>query len=55
MAQNVPGPVAVARLVPGAAVTVIGRRADGIAVRTAVGEHIVPLEVAQQLYISDTN
>lgn len=47
--------VATARLVPGAAVTVIGRRPDGIAVRTAVGEHIVPLEVAQQLYISDTN
>ena len=47
--------VAVARLVPGAAVTVIGRRPDGIAVRTSVGEHIVPLEVAEQLYISDTN
>jgi DtxR family Mn-dependent transcriptional regulator len=45
--------IAEARLLPGAELTVLERRPDGIAVRTVDGEHTVPLDVAQQLYISE--
>ena len=44
--------VAQARLMPGATVTVVERTPEGIVVRTSDGEHTVPLDVAQQLYVS---
>jgi len=44
--------VAQAQLTPGATVTVVERTPEGIVVRTSDGEHTVPLEVAQQLYVS---
>ncbi len=44
--------VAQARLIPGASVTVLERNADGVVVRTAVGDHVVPDDVAQQLYVN---
>jgi DtxR family Mn-dependent transcriptional regulator len=44
--------VARARLIPGCDVTVLARTPEGIVVRTAEGEHTVPLDVAQQLYVA---
>jgi DtxR family transcriptional regulator, iron-dependent repressor len=44
--------VARASLVPGSAVTVVGREQDGIRVRTESGEHVVPTKVAEQLYVA---
>jgi DtxR family Mn-dependent transcriptional regulator len=41
-----------ASLVPGSPVTVVGRDPDGVRVRSANGEHVVPANVAQQLYVS---
>lgn len=40
-----------ARLIPGASVTIMDRTPEGVVVRTGVGDHTVPLEVAQQLYV----
>jgi DtxR family Mn-dependent transcriptional regulator len=44
--------VADASLVPGSPLTVVGREDDGVRVRSANGEHVVPETVAQQLYVS---
>jgi DtxR family Mn-dependent transcriptional regulator len=44
--------VAVARLVPGASATVIASGDDGVKVKTATGEHVVPTAVADNLYVS---
>jgi DtxR family Mn-dependent transcriptional regulator len=44
--------VAQVRLTPGSAVTVVERTPTGVLVRTDDGEHTVPLEVAQQLYVT---
>jgi DtxR family transcriptional regulator, Mn-dependent transcriptional regulator len=44
--------VAAARLVPGASATVVGREGDGVRVKTATGEHVVPDTVGEQLYVS---
>jgi DtxR family Mn-dependent transcriptional regulator len=44
--------VASARLVPGASATVIERDGDGVRVKTATGEHVVPDTVAEQLYVA---
>ncbi|MDQ1519901.1 MAG: DtxR family transcriptional regulator, Mn-dependent transcriptional regulator [Actinomycetota bacterium] len=44
--------VANASLVPGASATVVGREHDGVRVRTASGEHVVPTTVAEQLYVA---
>jgi DtxR family Mn-dependent transcriptional regulator len=43
--------VADASLVPGATATVVARETDGVRVRTASGEHVVPTRVAEQLYV----
>jgi DtxR family Mn-dependent transcriptional regulator len=43
--------VANASLVPGATATVVARETDGVRVRTASGEHVVPTRVAEQLYV----
>jgi len=44
--------VARAQLIPGAAVTVVERTPEGVVVQTADGDHTVPLDVAQQLYVT---
>jgi DtxR family Mn-dependent transcriptional regulator len=44
--------VAAARLVPGASAEVVGREADGVRVKTATGEHVVPDVVGEQLFVS---
>ncbi|MBM3659137.1 MAG: metal-dependent transcriptional regulator [Actinobacteria bacterium] len=44
--------VAHARLIPGAAVTVVERTPEGVVVQTTDGDHTVPLDVAQQLYVT---
>lgn len=44
--------VAQARLIPGASVTVMERTPEGVHVRTGVGDHTVPLVIAQQLYVN---
>ena len=45
--------VAAARLIPGAAATVIEQRPDGIGVRTTAGEHTIAASiVAEQLYVT---
>jgi len=44
--------VAEARLMPGCSATIVERNAEGIHVRTATGEHVVPTTVAEQLYVS---
>jgi DtxR family transcriptional regulator, Mn-dependent transcriptional regulator len=44
--------VAEARLMPGCSATIVERNAEGIHVRTATGEHVVPTMVAEQLYVS---
>jgi DtxR family Mn-dependent transcriptional regulator len=43
--------VADASLVPGATATVVAKEPDGVRVRTASGEHVVPTRVAEQLYV----
>jgi DtxR family transcriptional regulator, iron-dependent repressor len=43
--------VADASLVPGATATVVATESDGVRVRTASGEHVVPTRVAEQLYV----
>jgi DtxR family Mn-dependent transcriptional regulator len=44
--------VADARLMPGCSATVVERADDGVHVKTATGEHVVPTRVAEQLYVS---
>lgn len=44
--------VAGARLMPGCSATVVSRDAGGVRVKTATGEHVVPPDVASQLYVS---
>ena len=44
--------VATARLIPGATAEVVGRAPDGVQVRTPAGEHTVPDDVAEQMYVS---
>lgn len=44
--------VAQARLVPGASATVLARDGTGVRVKTATGEHLVPANVAEQLYVA---
>jgi DtxR family transcriptional regulator, Mn-dependent transcriptional regulator len=44
--------IALAKMIPGAHATVVGRVPDGISVRTASGEHTFPREVAEQVYVS---
>jgi DtxR family Mn-dependent transcriptional regulator len=43
--------VADASLVPGSPATVLAKESDGVRVRTATGEHVVPTRVAEQLYV----
>jgi DtxR family transcriptional regulator, Mn-dependent transcriptional regulator len=44
--------IAQARLIPGSAANVLARDADGVRVKTANGEHVVPVPVADSLYVS---
>lgn len=44
--------IANARLIPGANATVLGRDDDGVRVKTTTGEHVVPIAVAGQLFVS---
>jgi DtxR family Mn-dependent transcriptional regulator len=44
--------VAGARLMPGCSATIVERDGDGVRVKTATGEHVVPTNVAEQLYVS---
>ena len=41
-----------ARMIPGATATVVERSADGVKVRTSAGEHTLPQNVAEQVYVS---
>jgi DtxR family transcriptional regulator, Mn-dependent transcriptional regulator len=41
-----------ARLIPGCSATVIEQRDGGVKVETAAGEHTVPAEVAEQMYVA---
>ena len=41
-----------ARLIPGCTATVLERAGDGVVVKTSVGEHTVPADVAEQLYVA---
>lgn len=43
--------MAAARLIPGAAATVVRHGADGVSVRTATGEHLVPAAIAGHLHV----
>jgi hypothetical protein len=40
-----------ARLVPESSAVVVGKDATGVSVKTENGEHIVPLAVAQLMYV----
>lgn len=44
--------IAEARLVPGAAATVVAHTDDGVLVRTAQGERTVPVELARQMFVT---
>jgi DtxR family Mn-dependent transcriptional regulator len=44
--------VARARLIPGATATVIERNDRGVTVKTSAGEHTVPSDVAEQMYVA---
>ena len=44
--------LAAARLVPGAGAEVLGHGPDGVHLRTSIGEHTVPDDVAAQMYVS---
>lgn len=44
--------IAGAQLTPGSDATVVSRGANGVAVKTATGEHLVPPNVAASLYVS---
>jgi DtxR family Mn-dependent transcriptional regulator len=41
-----------ARLIPGCSATVVEQRDGGVTVQTAAGEHTVPAEVAEQMYVA---
>jgi DtxR family Mn-dependent transcriptional regulator len=43
-----------ARLIPGATATVIERADGGVKVKTSAGEHTVPADVAEQMYVAAT-
>jgi DtxR family transcriptional regulator, iron-dependent repressor len=43
-----------ARLIPGASATVVERNNGGVKMKTAAGEHTVPAEVAEQMYVAAT-
>jgi DtxR family Mn-dependent transcriptional regulator len=43
-----------ARLIPGATATVIERADGGVKVKTSAGEHTVPSDVAEQMYVAAT-
>jgi DtxR family Mn-dependent transcriptional regulator len=44
--------LAEARLIPGCSATVLDSEGEGVKVKTSVGEHTVPAEVAEQLYVA---
>jgi DtxR family Mn-dependent transcriptional regulator len=44
--------VARARLIPGSTATVVSNGPDGVVVDTPAGEHTVPLEVAEQMFVT---
>jgi DtxR family Mn-dependent transcriptional regulator len=44
--------LAQARLIPGCTATVLESAGDGVVVKTSVGEHTVPSDVAEQLYVA---
>jgi len=44
--------VARARLIPGSTATVLSNGPDGVVVDTPAGEHTVPLEVAEQMFVT---
>ncbi|HTL84521.1 MAG TPA: metal-dependent transcriptional regulator [Acidimicrobiia bacterium] len=44
--------IADAQLMPGCDATVVARDASGVTVKTATGEHVVPMRVAESLYVS---
>jgi DtxR family transcriptional regulator, Mn-dependent transcriptional regulator len=44
--------VADAQLMPGCDATVVARDADGVTVKTTTGEHLVPMRVAESLYVA---
>jgi DtxR family Mn-dependent transcriptional regulator len=44
--------VARARLIPGSTATVVSSGPDGVVVDTPAGEHTVPLEVAEQMFVT---
>jgi DtxR family transcriptional regulator, Mn-dependent transcriptional regulator len=46
------GLVAAARMIPGDHAEVVGRTAEGVQVRTAVGERTLPNAIADQLYVA---
>ena len=41
-----------ARMIPGATATVVEKNGDGVKVRTSAGEHTLPQNVAEQVYVS---
>ena len=43
--------VAEARLIPGCRATVVADGDDGVRVRSATGEHVIPRDVARQMYV----
>jgi DtxR family Mn-dependent transcriptional regulator len=47
--------IAKARLIPGATATVLERGDGGVKVKTSAGEHTVPAEVAEQMYVAAAN
>ena len=44
--------IARAQLIPGSDATVVGRQGNDVKVKTATGEHVVPVRVADSLYVS---
>src|SRR5688572_10918641 len=47
--------IARARLIPGATATVVARDDGGVKVKTSAGEHTVPADVADQMYVAAAN
>ena len=47
--------IAKARLIPGATATVIESHDGGVKVKTSAGEHTVPADVAEQMYVAAAN
>jgi len=44
--------VAKARLIPGATATVVEQRKDGVRMKTPAGEHMIPIPVAEQMFVT---